>query len=163
MNRLNILQLAPGGHLGRFLIFTPAAFSALDKVFGNGVQESAQKTGYMLNRAVMTCADLSTIINSDGVQAVLNEQKYNVRIHDKTKKNPLTNAAAMAKVNPFAKKRTEILKAAEAKRQANRAKALKAKKKDKKKIGRNKVYQGLQKDLDASFAAAEALLAEEER
>lgn len=37
VNRLNILQLAPGGHLGRFLIFTPAAFSALDNVFGNGV------------------------------------------------------------------------------------------------------------------------------
>jgi len=26
VNRLNILQLAPGGHLGRFLIFTKSAF-----------------------------------------------------------------------------------------------------------------------------------------
>lgn len=34
VNRLNILQLAPGGHLGRFLIFTKDAFKALNGVFG---------------------------------------------------------------------------------------------------------------------------------
>ena len=110
----------------------------------------------------MTCSDLSTIINSDAVQAVLKEVKFNVRIHDKTKKNPLTNAAAMHKVNPFAKKRAEIVKAAEAKRQAARAAALKAKKKDKKKPARNKAYQALQKGLEDSFKDAEDKIAEEE-
>ena len=30
VHRLNILQLAPGGHLGRFLIFTKDAFKALN-------------------------------------------------------------------------------------------------------------------------------------
>jgi len=34
VNRLNILQLAPGGHLGRFVIFTKTAFKELNKVFG---------------------------------------------------------------------------------------------------------------------------------
>ena len=162
VNRLNILQLAPGGHLGRFLIFTRSAFKQLDSVFGGFAKESAQKAGYNLNRSVMTCADLSTIINSDAVQAQLKDIKFNVRIHDKTKKNPLTNAAAMHKVNPFAKKRAELVKAAEAKRHAARAAALKAKKKDKKKPARNKAYQALQKGLADSFADAEKLIADEE-
>lgn len=34
VNRLNILQLAPGGHLGRFVIFSQDAFEEIDKVFG---------------------------------------------------------------------------------------------------------------------------------
>jgi len=162
VNRLNILQLAPGGHLGRFLIFTQSAFKQLDSVFGDFTKESAQKSGYKLNRTVMTCADLSTIINSDAVQAQLKGVKSNVRIHDKTKKNPLKNAAAMNKLNPFAKKRAELVKAAEAKRAAGRAAALKAKKKDKKKPGRNKAYQALQKGLEDSFKDAEAVIAAEE-
>merc|ERR1719171_1487988 len=114
----------------------------------------------------MTCADLSTIINSDAVQAVLNAEKTNVRIHDKTKKNPLTNAAAMHKINPFAKKRSEIVKAAEAKRHAARAATLKAKKDAKGKKARqarNKKYQELQDGLVASFKDAENIIAEEQK
>jgi len=34
VNRLNILQLAPGGHLGRLCIFTKDAFEELNTVFG---------------------------------------------------------------------------------------------------------------------------------
>ena len=29
-----MLQLAPGGHMGRFVVWTQSAFAALDKVFG---------------------------------------------------------------------------------------------------------------------------------
>merc|ERR1712000_402447 len=32
---LNLLQLAPGGHLGRFIIWTSAAFKALDTIYGS--------------------------------------------------------------------------------------------------------------------------------
>lgn len=32
VDRLNLLQLAPGGHLGRFCIWTQSAFDRLDKV-----------------------------------------------------------------------------------------------------------------------------------
>ena len=31
---LNLLQLAPGGHLGRFVLFTENAFSKLDGLYG---------------------------------------------------------------------------------------------------------------------------------
>lgn len=34
VSRLNLLQLAPGGHLGRFVIFTEGAFSQLDAIYG---------------------------------------------------------------------------------------------------------------------------------
>ncbi|KAI9842490.1 MAG: hypothetical protein M1830_007799, partial [Pleopsidium flavum] len=32
---LNLLQLAPGGHLGRFIVWTSSAFAALDKIYGS--------------------------------------------------------------------------------------------------------------------------------
>merc|ERR1712167_527630 len=89
VRRLNILQLAPGGHLGRFLIFTKAAFKSLNKVFGTYKDDSEQKKGYQLNRTVMACTDLSRIINSDQVQAKLRGVRQNIRAHNKTKANPL--------------------------------------------------------------------------
>ena len=65
VHRLNLLQLAPGGHLGRFVIYTPAAFNALDSIFGTASQAGVEKGGYRLNRTSMECADLARIINSD--------------------------------------------------------------------------------------------------
>jgi large subunit ribosomal protein L4e len=167
VHRLNVLQLAPGGHLGRFVIFTKSAFGALDTVFGDFVKASAEKKGYTLNRPTMECADLSRIINSDQVQTVLRDVKArHARVHDKTKKNPLINKALMHKLNPFAKKKQELLAAAAAKSNANRKAALKAKRsKDAKKAKktRNATWNGLQDGLKQSFKAADDLLAEEER
>merc|ERR1712127_188601 len=40
---LNILRLAPGGHVGRFLIFTEDAFKALDTIYGNFTAGSSSK------------------------------------------------------------------------------------------------------------------------
>merc|ERR1711935_540430 len=128
VHRLNILQLAPGGHLGRFVIFTEGAFRALNKVFGTNRYASDEKNGYHLNRSVMTCADLSRIINSDQVQSKLRETRINVRAHDKTKKNPLRNTAIRNRLNPFAAQQKKLVAANDAKRAATRAAALKAKK-----------------------------------
>lgn len=165
VHRLNVLQLAPGGHLGRFVIYTKSAFNALDTVFGDFVKASAEKKGYTLNRPVMECADLARIINSDQVQTVLRDLKAkHARVHDKTKKNPLTNKAMMHKLNPFAKKKQELLTAAAAKSNANRKKALAAKRsKDAKKSkkGRNATWNALQSGLKQSFQEAEDRLAEE--
>merc|ERR1712132_2474 len=38
VERLNLLQLAPGGHLGRFIVWTSSAFNALDSIYGSEVQ-----------------------------------------------------------------------------------------------------------------------------
>jgi hypothetical protein len=58
----------------------------------------------------------------------LREVRKNIVVHDKTKKNPLTNKAMMNKLNPFAKKKSELLAKLEKERNAKRAAAIKAKK-----------------------------------
>ena len=40
VSRLNLLQLAPGGHVGRFIIFTEDAFSQLDTIFSSKTKSS---------------------------------------------------------------------------------------------------------------------------
>ena len=47
VQRLNLLQLAPGGHLGRFVIWTEGAFAALDEVFGTFDKASTSKKNYV--------------------------------------------------------------------------------------------------------------------
>jgi len=166
VHRLNVLQLAPGGHLGRFVIFTQDAFKSLNSIFGTPTKVSQEKKGYRMNRSVMNCADIARIINSDQVQTKLREVRKSIRAHDKAKKNPLVNKAMMNKLNPFAKKQAELLKKAEADRKVKRAAAIKAKKSKagkKSKAERTKGYHELQNGLKASFKAAEDLIAEEER
>jgi len=68
---LNLLQLAPGGHLGRFVIWTEAAFAQLDEVFGTYDKPSALKSGYSLPINKVTQTDISSVINSAEIQAVL--------------------------------------------------------------------------------------------
>merc|ERR1712070_954920 len=166
VSRLNVLQLAPGGHLGRFCVFTEDAFRALNNQFGTNKAECTERTGYHLNRHVMNCADLSRIINSDQVQGLLRPMRTSVRAHDKTKKNPLKNKAMMLRMNPFAKKRAELIAKREADRHGARAAALKAKRSKagrKAKHTRTERDQALQAGLVKSFADAEAVIAEEIR
>merc|ERR1712167_339371 len=104
---LNLLQLAPGGHLGRFVVFTESAFSKLDALYGgkNG-SLSTEKKGYRLPRAIMTNSDLPRIINSDEVQAKVVPAKLSETAvqTERIKKNPLKNLGTMIKLNPYAKK-----------------------------------------------------------
>lgn len=46
VNRLNILRLAPGGHVGRFCIWTESAFKQLDALYGTWKEASQMKNGY---------------------------------------------------------------------------------------------------------------------
>lgn len=101
VHRLNLLQLAPGGHLGRLIIWTKDAFSALNKIFGNYRAKGVEKSGYVLNRNVMTVADLARIINSDQVQSKLRSVRTHDVKHNMTKKNPLKNRAIMKRLNPY--------------------------------------------------------------
>jgi len=107
---LNLLQLAPGGHVGRFIVWSEDAFKSLDNVFGTFRKESTQKHGYKLPRAVLSNADITRIINSDEVQAAVNPAKSPVSI-PRQKKNPLKNINVLLKLNPYAavQKRAAIL------------------------------------------------------
>ena len=42
VNYLNLLQLAPGGHLGRFIIWSKAAFVKLDEIYGTYRRQSVK-------------------------------------------------------------------------------------------------------------------------
>ena len=50
VDRLNLLQLAPGGHLGRLIVWTKDAFAKLDTIFGNRNAPGVLKKGYVLER-----------------------------------------------------------------------------------------------------------------
>jgi len=101
VQRLNLLQLAPGGHLGRFVVWTESAFKALDQIFGTRSTASSVKSGYKPPRAIMTNADLQRIINSSEIQSVVRPKTENLRFHPK-KKNPLRNFGQLVKLNPYA-------------------------------------------------------------
>jgi large subunit ribosomal protein L4e len=123
---LNLLQLAPGGHLGRFVIWTRGAFEKLNAIWGSTTRESTQKSGYTLPRSLMANSDLTRIINSDEVQSKLRPAKKGVKRYNK-KRNPLKNLGALVKLNPhaLALRRAEV--SAQERRTAAKAKLLAAK------------------------------------
>lgn len=99
VDRLNLLQLAPGGHLGRFCVWTKSAFEALDKIYA---EQGGSKKGYKLPRAMMANADVARLINSDEVQSVVRPPKEAAIKSRPLKKNPLRNLGALVKLNPHA-------------------------------------------------------------
>ncbi|KAL1819576.1 hypothetical protein ACET3Z_014445 [Daucus carota] len=115
VERLNLLKLAPGGHLGRFIIWTKSAFEKLDSIYGSFDKPSEKKTGYVLPRSKMVNADLARIINSDEIQSVVRPIKKEVK-RAKLKKNPLKNLNTMLRLNPYAKTARRMSLLAEAQR-----------------------------------------------
>ncbi|KAK9471547.1 60S ribosomal protein uL4 [Dipodascopsis tothii] len=100
---LSVLQLAPGGHLGRFVIWTETAFSLLDSIWGTESTASA-KSGYTLPTNIVSSSDVTRIINSAEIQNVVKAagEKYTKRAITQ-KKNPLKNKQVMLRLNPYAK------------------------------------------------------------
>ncbi|KAH6892090.1 ribosomal protein L4 domain-containing protein [Thelonectria olida] len=101
---LNLLQLAPGGHLGRFIVWTSAAFKALDEIYGTTTEPSAHKRDFLLPSNVVSQADLTRLINSSEIQSSLNAPKGDAvtRRSAVQKKNPLKNKQVMLRLNPYA-------------------------------------------------------------
>jgi len=166
VHRLNLLTLAPGGHIGRFIIWTKDAFQALNTIFGNYRRKGVEKGGYVLNRNLMTCADLSRIINSDQVQSKLRQVKRSEIAHDKNKKNPLKNRALMKRLNPFNEKRQAAEKTMQEERHKKKAAVIKDKRKSKagkkSKKERNDRWKAVQASLADSYKKADDVLAKEE-
>jgi len=128
VSRLNLLQLAPGGHLGRFIIWTKDAFEKLDSIFGTYKRVGVEKSGYRLPRPMLTNPDLGRIINSDEVQSQVRDKILARKVFTKHK-NPFENLGAMIKLNPYAKtiRRRELL--AKKARSKKKAELLEAKRK----------------------------------
>ncbi|KAJ4451226.1 60S ribosomal protein L4 [Periplaneta americana] len=116
VSKLNLLKLAPGGHVGRFVIWTQSAFAKLDDLYGSWRKSAKLKKGYNLPMPKMANTDLSRLLKSEEIRSVLRapmRQKRRVK-----KLNPLTNTRAMLKLNPYAAvlKRKAILTAIQSKR-----------------------------------------------
>jgi len=101
---LNLLQLAPGGHLGRFIVWTSSAFNALDSIYGSTTQPAELKKDYVLPQNTVSQPDIAKLINSSEVQSVLRPvrggnvtKRANVQ-----KKNPLRNKQVLLRLNPYA-------------------------------------------------------------
>merc|ERR1711939_286067 len=101
---LNLLQLAPGGHLGRFIIWTSSAFGALDTIYGSTTEASALKKDFLLPSNLVSNADITRLINSSEVQSVLKEPRgyATTKRSSVQKKNPLRNRQVLLRLNPYA-------------------------------------------------------------
>lgn len=104
VHALNLLQLAPGGHLGRFIIWTSNAFAALDDIYGSTTEASKLKADFLLPANIVSNADITRLINSSEVQSVLNEPKgySTTKRTGVQKKNPLKNKQVLLRLNPYA-------------------------------------------------------------
>ncbi|XP_012268839.1 60S ribosomal protein L4 [Athalia rosae] len=112
INKLNLLKLAPGGHVGRFVIWTKSAFDQLDALYGTWRKESQLKAGYNLPFPKMANTDLARLLKSDEIRKVLRAPRKRV-VRAVKKLNPLNNTRAMLRLNPYAAvlKRRAILTA----------------------------------------------------
>ncbi|GMM30971.1 ribosomal 60S subunit protein L4A [Martiniozyma asiatica (nom. inval.)] len=92
VKHLGLLQLAPGAHLGRFIIWTESAFAALDSVYTS------------LPANIVSNTDITRIIESEEVKAVVRPAGEAVQKRTAgQKKNPLKNKGVMLRLNPYAK------------------------------------------------------------
>ncbi|XP_044266661.1 60S ribosomal protein L4 [Tribolium madens] len=128
VEKLNLLKLAPGGHVGRFVIWTESAFQRLDKLFGSWKTASAEKKGYNLPQPKMANTDLARLLKADEIKKVLRVPQKKV-VRRVRRFNPLANTRAMLRLNPYAAvlKREAILSSQ--KRQASRDEILAKKRK----------------------------------
>jgi len=96
---LNLLKLAPGGHVGRFIIWTKGAFEQLNNIFGTGNKASKVKSGWFLPRPILANPDIRRIIQADTIQTLRNSKPRPFRVLKHI--NFLKNKKAMERINPF--------------------------------------------------------------
>jgi len=102
VDNLSLLDLAPGGHLGRFVIWTAGAFERLDSIFGTYDTAAKEKSGFNLPRSQMSNTDLARLINSDEVQSIVNPAETTSTVLP-IKRNPTRTPAAKVALNPYHK------------------------------------------------------------
>jgi len=120
VDKLNLLKLAPGGHVGRFVIWTESAFARLNELFGTWEKGSTLKKAYNLPHPKMANTDLSRLLKSEEIRSVLRAPKKK-QFRSVRRLNPLVNKRALIRLNPYAAvvKRRAIL-SAEARKHASK-------------------------------------------
>jgi len=85
VDQLNILKLAPGGHVGRFCVWTESAFKKLDAIYGTWKKNSTEKKKWNLPQPKMAITDLSKLMKSEEIRQVLRAPKRRNKIGTKDK------------------------------------------------------------------------------
>jgi large subunit ribosomal protein L4e len=101
VSKINLLRLAPGGVIGRFVIWTESAFKRLDAIYGTWTTPSSSKRDYNLPQPKMANADLTRLMKSYEVQRSLRARKSRP-LKLKKRPNPLVNVSQLGKLNPHA-------------------------------------------------------------
>lgn len=85
-------------------MWSSAAFAALDKIYGTTTTPSALKKDYLLPSNIVSNADVSRLINSSEVQAVVRPVKGGAKTKRTSvqKKNALRNKQVLLRLNPYA-------------------------------------------------------------
>jgi hypothetical protein len=65
VEKLNLLKLAPGGHVGRFCIWTESAFKRLDDIYGTWKNKSSVKKDFKYVRIFFGFASCKQSQNDD--------------------------------------------------------------------------------------------------
>jgi large subunit ribosomal protein L4e len=99
VSRLNLLQLAPGGHVGRLIVWSQSAFKRLDSIYGTERSLSKEKSNYRLPRPLLQNTDVTRVINSDEIQSVVRPAEP-PSVPAPRKRNPLTHSDVMQTLNP---------------------------------------------------------------
>lgn len=101
VSKINMLRLAPGGVVGRFVIWTESAFKRLDSIYGTWSAPSTAKRDYNLPQPKMANADLTRLMKSYEVQRSLRARKPRP-LKLKKRANPLVNTKQLSKLNSHA-------------------------------------------------------------
>jgi len=98
---LNLLKLAPGGHVGRLVVWSQDAFEEMHKFFGD---YSSGQTKLPLS--IMQTSDIRAIIKNIMIKGGIRQPKFG-HTAKVAKRNPLKSKEVMLKLNPAYKKLTK--------------------------------------------------------
>lgn len=109
VEKLGLLRLAPGGHIGRFCIWTEGAFRKLNKLYGTWTKKAELKRDFVLPQPTMSNTDLTRILKSEEVSKAI-RPRITKKVKRSIKRNPLKNLSVMARLNPYARALKQIRK-----------------------------------------------------
>lgn len=111
VTKINLMDIAPSGTMGQFIVWTEGAFKHVQAMYGTMKSGCPLKSGFSIPRACMQNADVGRIINSEEIQSVLRPKLEAPKMAIK-KGNPLKNQKLMEKLNPGFLKKREMRKRA---------------------------------------------------
>eukprot|EP01000_Liburna_glaciale_P003200 NODE_2461_length_529_cov_815.168750_g1916_i0.p1 GENE.NODE_2461_length_529_cov_815.168750_g1916_i0~~NODE_2461_length_529_cov_815.168750_g1916_i0.p1 ORF type:complete len:170 (-),score=82.72 NODE_2461_length_529_cov_815.168750_g1916_i0:20-496(-) len=88
VDALNVLDLAPGGHMGRFIVWTEGAIAKLDEIYGSKVHRPINKE-----------TEFKNLLENEAISSVLRGPVRTKKFFQ-IKRNGLKNRAFGKKLNP---------------------------------------------------------------